>query len=223
MVLHLWNGVISDSHFENNLKAWPDLNEAAEKHGLTLLVENVVCHQDPMSHWVELYRDDEGYAMKTWKNRAVRGYNKYVNDGYDLALIYKSADQPELVLQDIDTADSWNRIASSDVSETPFVKIFTWEDIAAACANVEDMDNLYISATNSDLTAYGLYAIPRAKAAPTKGDVDADGTVAVVDVVALQRYLLMVGTLNDAAQADMNEDGVVDVFDLALLKRAVLK
>lgn len=173
--------------------------------------------------WVELFRDDEGYAMKTWKNRAVRGYNKYVNDGYDLALIYKSADQPELVLQDIDTADSWNRIASSDVSETPFVKIFTWEDIAAACANVEDMDNLYISATNSDLTAYGLYAIPRAKAAPAKGDVDADGTVAVVDVVALQRYLLMVGTLNDAAQADMNEDGVVDVFDLALLKRAVLK
>ena len=56
MVLHLWNGVISDSHFENNLKAWPALKEAAEKHGLTLLAENVVCHQDPMSHWVELYR-----------------------------------------------------------------------------------------------------------------------------------------------------------------------
>ena len=55
MVLHLWNGVISDSHFKNNLRAWPALKETAEKYGLTLLVENVVCRQDPMSHWVELY------------------------------------------------------------------------------------------------------------------------------------------------------------------------
>ena len=57
MVLHLWNGVISDSHFENNLRAYPVLRETAEKHGLLLLVENVVCRQDPMSHWVELSRN----------------------------------------------------------------------------------------------------------------------------------------------------------------------
>ena len=57
MVFHLWNGVISDSRFENNLRAYPDFRRTAEKHGITLLVENVVCHQDPMSHWVELYRN----------------------------------------------------------------------------------------------------------------------------------------------------------------------
>ena len=56
MVLHLWNGLISDSHFENNLRAWPALNERAKNHGLTLLVENVVCHGDPMINWVELYK-----------------------------------------------------------------------------------------------------------------------------------------------------------------------
>ena len=56
MVLHLWNGKISDTHFENNLQAYPALRETAEKYGITLLVENVVCLQDPMSHWVELYR-----------------------------------------------------------------------------------------------------------------------------------------------------------------------
>lgn len=56
MVMHLWNGIISDDHFENNLRAYPKFRETAEKHGLTLLVENVVCHQDPMTHWVELYR-----------------------------------------------------------------------------------------------------------------------------------------------------------------------
>ncbi len=56
MVLHLWNGKISDTHFENNLQAYPALRETAEKYGITLLVENVVCLKDPMSHWVELYR-----------------------------------------------------------------------------------------------------------------------------------------------------------------------
>lgn len=56
LVFHLWNGQISDSRFENNLKAFPTLRDAAARHGLTLLVENVVCRQDPMTHWEELYR-----------------------------------------------------------------------------------------------------------------------------------------------------------------------
>lgn len=57
LVMHLWNGPISDSRFENNLRAYPELREIAEKHHTDLLVENVVCRQDPMSHWVELYRN----------------------------------------------------------------------------------------------------------------------------------------------------------------------
>ena len=56
LVMHLWNGPISDSHFEHNLRAYPELRERAERYDLELLVENVVCRQDPMAHWVELYR-----------------------------------------------------------------------------------------------------------------------------------------------------------------------
>ena len=56
MVLHLWNGIISDSHFENNLRAYAPLREMADRYQLTLLVENVVCRRDPMTHWVELYQ-----------------------------------------------------------------------------------------------------------------------------------------------------------------------
>ena len=54
MVLHLWNGVISDSHFERNLAAFGELRATVEAYGLDLLVENVVCRQDPMDHWKEL-------------------------------------------------------------------------------------------------------------------------------------------------------------------------
>ena len=55
MVMHLWNGVISDSKFENNLAAYEKLNKISTDFGLDLLIENVVCHLDPMSHWLELH------------------------------------------------------------------------------------------------------------------------------------------------------------------------
>lgn len=54
MVLHLWNGVISDTNFQNNLRTYPELADISLDFGLDLLVENVVCLKDPMSHWVEL-------------------------------------------------------------------------------------------------------------------------------------------------------------------------
>ena len=54
MVLHLWNGLISDTRIENNIAAYPELRRISEKHGLDLLVENVVCRKDPMSHWQKL-------------------------------------------------------------------------------------------------------------------------------------------------------------------------
>lgn len=55
MVVHLWDGLTSDQHFENNLAAYPHLAEIARDHGIELLVENVVCNQEnPMKHWCEL-------------------------------------------------------------------------------------------------------------------------------------------------------------------------
>ena len=39
----------------------------------------------------------------------------------------------------------------------------------------------------------------------------------------LQKWLLNAGSLTNWENADMNEDGVIDVFDLALLKRVLLK
>ncbi len=54
------------------------------------------------------------------------------------------------------------------------------------------------------------------------GDVNADGICGVADVVMLQQFLLGVGDLTDAAAADTTDDGSVNGFDLAILKRMVL-
>ena len=55
LVVHLWDGVTSDRNFENNLKVYPYLADMADKHGVKILVENVVCnHENPMKHWCQL-------------------------------------------------------------------------------------------------------------------------------------------------------------------------
>lgn len=57
MVMHLWDGIISDSRIGNNLQAFSWLREMAEEQGLDLMAENVVCNQqDPMIHWQALAR-----------------------------------------------------------------------------------------------------------------------------------------------------------------------
>ncbi|MCM1244797.1 MAG: sugar phosphate isomerase/epimerase [Roseburia sp.] len=55
IVIHLWDGLISDQNFQNNLEAYGELQEISKEYGVELLVENVVCNQeDPMKHWCEL-------------------------------------------------------------------------------------------------------------------------------------------------------------------------
>lgn len=55
MVLHLWNGPVSDSNIQHNLDARGKLADIAAEYNIDLLVENVVCnHADPFSHWQSL-------------------------------------------------------------------------------------------------------------------------------------------------------------------------
>lgn len=55
IVVHLWDGITSDSYIENNMKAYAELRAVADKYGIHILVENVVCNQeDPIKHWCEL-------------------------------------------------------------------------------------------------------------------------------------------------------------------------
>lgn len=55
LVLHLWNGLVSDSNFSENLPAYECLRNIAWKYGLLLSVENVVCNVSaPMERLLEL-------------------------------------------------------------------------------------------------------------------------------------------------------------------------
>ncbi len=51
LVLHLWNGIISDKNIDFNIECYDYLVKIAEKYHLALTVENVICSEkDPMHH-----------------------------------------------------------------------------------------------------------------------------------------------------------------------------
>ena len=51
LVLHLWNGIISDKNIDYNIECYKYLEEISQKHSLALTVENVVCsNSSPMAH-----------------------------------------------------------------------------------------------------------------------------------------------------------------------------
>ena len=55
VVLHLWNGIPSDSRFQNNLNGYSRLDKIARRYGIGLLVENVVCNVgEPMGRLRQL-------------------------------------------------------------------------------------------------------------------------------------------------------------------------
>ncbi len=55
-----------------------------------------------------------------------------------------------------------------------------------------------------------------------QGDVNGDGIVSVADAVMLQKWLHCKENLDNPDAADMDDDGQIDVFDLALLKRKLV-
>lgn len=64
MVLHLWNGTVSDGFIANNLAAYPRLRDLAAAHGIELMIENVVCsHSDPLTHWRALAQMDPAVSF----------------------------------------------------------------------------------------------------------------------------------------------------------------
>ena len=55
LVLHLWNGIISDKNIDYNIDCYKYLWDIAKSYDLTLTVENVVCSQkDPFTHLLTL-------------------------------------------------------------------------------------------------------------------------------------------------------------------------
>ncbi|MGN1086981.1 MAG: carbohydrate-binding domain-containing protein, partial [Porcipelethomonas sp.] len=84
----------------------------------------------------------------------------------------------------------------------------------ASAAVIAAAGGLMVCTVNSPITTYGSSAVT--------GDVNADGSFNVADLVAMQNYLLGKDTLSDWQAGDMYEDGIINVFDLVVMKRELI-
>lgn len=72
------------------------------------------------------------------------------------------------------------------------------------------------------ISADGGFIVP-AESEFLKGDVNADGTLSIGDIVMLTKYLTTGGRLKSTESGDMSGDGKINIFDLCELKHFILK
>lgn len=68
MVLHLWNGVVSDKNIQKNVERFGIWKDMADKEGISLLVENVICNTHDPLHNMKLVAEayaDAGFVYDT--------------------------------------------------------------------------------------------------------------------------------------------------------------
>ncbi len=84
-----------------------------------------------------------------------------------------------------------------------------------------DLENSTVSSTSKQYIVTENGAVIRERS-DLKGDCNADGKFSVLDTIMLQKYLFGKGELTAPQNVDLTEDGAVDAFDLAVMKRELL-
>ncbi len=175
------------------------------------------------SDWVELFRSDSGEKTDAWDNISVPEMKNYISEDYMFAMVCQSSIEPYVVIQ-----GGWFKVNPDlDLSED-FVLYFTYDEIKkvmeANNITVSEIVNMYLSASGSEATFYGMYAVPVKDTPSLRGDINGDGEVSIVDITLLQKYLLKTAQLEESqfATADLNEDGKINIFDAVILKRIII-
>ncbi|MCR4643881.1 MAG: discoidin domain-containing protein [Oscillospiraceae bacterium] len=150
-----------------------------------------------------------GYAARSgYEPRMVDGYFEVSEDGQNWQKVYTVSGTPSssmqyTILPEGQTA-RYVRYAVPDGKPNNGVNS---DDVY--CCNV------------AELEFYGLpvsIVVP-----PLAGDLNTDGAADLIDLITLQKFIHGIGELPDEAAADLMQDGVIDVFDLAMLKWLLLR
>lgn len=171
-------------------------------------------------NWVEVYKSESGETLKSWDNICLSDWKQYLTEDYKFALVYDSTAEVELVLQATAT-EGWYRVPSS--SNASFIAYFDYQDmmdiLSSNGSNLSEIDNLFLSATSSSATMYGLYAVPvKSETTTSETTVTSETTTASetseTTVTTIVNPLVVLG--------DIDSNGDVMGNDLLLFKKYIL-
>lgn len=151
-----------------------------------------------------------------------------LGDSYAIEVKYSCPDPPIIALQKWSGTAVWQQVQ-------PFYSngetaCFLASDLKTALNGLDidytDLDRITVSASASSImtvTSVDILVNDAAAAETVIGDVNDDRQVNAADIVALQQFILGNGTLKNWKAGDLCSDEMIDVFDLVLLRRAVLQ
>ncbi len=158
------------------------------------------------------YKDDNYYFIKS-----------RMNEDYGLCI----EDNGNLSIKTLDNNDKSMLFKfAKNIDDTYSVMTYLSEDrkvLEVINASTGIGDNIQQWDMNGHLCQ--KWNISTTEIPEVKGDVNADGSFNVADVILLQKWLLAVPDteLADWKAADLCEDGVLNVFDLCLMKSSLIK
>ncbi|MBQ8927210.1 MAG: polysaccharide deacetylase family protein [Oscillospiraceae bacterium] len=153
-----------------------------------------------------------------------------LGDSYAIEMEYTSTSgyPPVIALQRWSSEPSlWHAVQPgySNGSKAVFLPSDILSAFATLGVDYGDLDGMTLSAYGGEITLTDIRLLVKEDAQPPTGDVNADGTFDLRDVVLLQKWTAAVpGTvLADGPSGDLHADGRLDVRDLCLMKRALLQ
>ena len=162
---------------------------------------------------------EEGFALKAFSdsnggNIAISGYN--ANDSDELFCFSKHLDGTYSIVSRASNDACFVEVEAA--SKTAGANVQQWAPTNSTCQRWELLTEALPEPTTEPET---MVVIPPPI---IMGDVDGDLSVGVSDIIMLQKWLLAVpgAELTKPEGAYLNDDNVIDIFDLALLKRMVL-
>ncbi len=166
--------------------------------------------------WNITKQEDGTYTLQTADGKALTVENNSADDGADIVLAEYTGDKSQ----------KFNILCNRDGTYS----LLTASSDKARCADVFEIstsDGANICQWEywgGDGQKFILEAAEEVKA-PEKiiGDVNADGSFTVADLVMLAKCLLGTGTLTDWQAGDLYNDGNIDVFDMIEMRKEIIK
>ncbi|MBD5142597.1 MAG: hypothetical protein HDT22_03170 [Ruminococcus sp.] len=98
------------------------------------------------------------------------------------------------------------RIGSAFIGIMMMLQVVPIKDISTKALQIKE--------SNTDIVVSSEYLA---------GDVNGDGIFSVTDIVVLQKWLHGKGNLECWQNADLNQDSIINIFDLCLMKKMIVK
>ncbi|MBQ8297175.1 MAG: DUF4832 domain-containing protein [Ruminococcus sp.] len=196
-------------HYGNRVEFRVPLGELMGLEAGTVISNITVFIQDESDSWKNVGELNSGeYIVSDNFNIYSAKRTEYLSEG-ELADLTVRASRSDLLYQ-------WT--LNGEPIDGAVGAVFT------ADSSMEGICSVKLTSSDGAEKTVDICEIIAASEGNPMGDVNLDGDVNSADAVKLQRYLLRAETLTQAqlSSADMNGDGLADIFDMVLLRKALM-